>query len=207
MKTLKLYNGKKIQQQEPYIILQTDGSPKPELHTARGFLKGRKWSKEVKLFDINVLELLALKFAILTFTKNLSHLTIHIEVDNKVALAYLLKMGGTRNPQLLKISQTIQNYLLSHQIIITAQYLSSSLNARKDWDSKNATDSSNWKPLQKVYLKITKVFPEQYICLPPGCVTNFTNVWHGSQIRAVSQQMQSSRTGTKCLVLHSHPVV
>ena len=107
MKTLKLYNGKKIQQQEPYIIIQTDGSPKPELHTARGFLKGRKWSKEVKLFDINVLELLALKFAILTFTKNLSHLTIHIEVDNKVALAYLLKMGGTRNPQLLKISQTI----------------------------------------------------------------------------------------------------
>ena len=71
---------------------ENSASPKPELHTAREFWKGRKWSKEVKHFHINVLELSALKFAILTFIKNLSHLTIHIQVDNKVALAYLLKM-------------------------------------------------------------------------------------------------------------------
>ena len=54
-------------------------------------------SKEEKHFHINILELLALKFAILTFTNNLSHLTIHVQVDNKSALAYLLKMGGTRS--------------------------------------------------------------------------------------------------------------
>ena len=60
-----------------------------------------KWSKEEKHFHINAQELLALKFAILTFTKNLSHLAIHVQVDNKVALAYLLKMGCARNPQFL----------------------------------------------------------------------------------------------------------
>ena len=54
-------------------------------------------SKEEKHFHINILELLALKFAILTFTNNLSHLTTHVQVDNKSALAYLLKMGGTRS--------------------------------------------------------------------------------------------------------------
>ena len=37
MKTMKLYNGRKIQQQEPHIIIQRDASPKPELHTAREF--------------------------------------------------------------------------------------------------------------------------------------------------------------------------
>ena len=74
---------------------------------AGGLLQGSfdrgEWSKEDRHFHINVLELLALKFAILTFTKNLSHLIIYVQVDNKVALAYLLKMGGTRGPQLLKL--------------------------------------------------------------------------------------------------------
>ena len=123
----------------------------------KGVSIGGKWSKEEKHFHINVLELLALKFAILTFTKNLSHLTIHVQVDNKVALAYLLKMGGTRSPQLLKISKSIWNYLLSHQITITAEYLPSRLNVRADWESRNATDSSDWKLHQKVDLKITKL--------------------------------------------------
>ena len=90
----------------------------------KGVSTGGKWSKEEKHFYINVLELLALKFAILTFTKNLSHLIKDVQVDNKVTLAYLLKVGGIRSPQLLKISKSIWNYLLSHQVTITAESLS-----------------------------------------------------------------------------------
>ena len=81
---------------------------------------------------------------------------IHVQVDNKVALAYFLKMCGTRSPQLLKISKSIWNYLLSHQITITAEYLPSRLNVRADWEPRNATDSSDWKLHQRVYLKIAK---------------------------------------------------
>ena len=93
----------------------------------KGVSTGRKESKEEKHFHINFLELLASKFAILTFTKNLSHMTIHVQVDNKVVLAYLLKMGGTRSSQLLKISKSIWNYLLSGQITTNAEYLPSRL--------------------------------------------------------------------------------
>ena len=77
---------------------------------------GGKWSKEEKNFQINALELLALKSAILTFTKNLSHLTIYVQVDNKVALAYLLKMSGTRSPQLLSQFEIIY-YLIRSQLL------------------------------------------------------------------------------------------
>ena len=76
------------------------------------FDRGKR-SKKEKPFHINVLELLALKFLILTFTNNLSHLTIHVQVDNKVALTYLLKVGYTHSEQLLKISKSFWNYLLS----------------------------------------------------------------------------------------------
>ena len=51
--------------------------------------------RKEKGHHINVLELMAVKFAILTFTKNLSILTIHIQMDKKVTLSYLLKMEGT----------------------------------------------------------------------------------------------------------------
>ena len=125
-------------------------------HTAREFRQG-ECSKEEKDFQINVLEQLALKSVILTFTKNLSVLTIHVEVDNKVALAYLLKMGGTRNPQLLKSGKLIWNYLLFHKITVTGEYLPSKMNLRADWESKNATDSSAWKFHRKVFLKMTKL--------------------------------------------------
>ena len=53
----------------------------------KGISTGGEWSKEGKHFPINVVELLVLKFAILTFTKNLSHLTIHVQVDHKVAIS------------------------------------------------------------------------------------------------------------------------
>ena len=43
-------------------------------------------------------------------------------------------MGGTRSPQLLKMSKAIWNYLLSHQITITAEYLPNRLNVRADWE-------------------------------------------------------------------------
>ena len=61
----------------------------------KGVSTGGKRSKEDKHFHIHVLELLALKFAILTFSKNLSHLTTQVQVENKIALVLLFKMGGT----------------------------------------------------------------------------------------------------------------
>ena len=44
---------------------------------------------------LKVLELLAIKLAKQTFSKTLKHKAIHLQVDNMVALTYLLKMAGT----------------------------------------------------------------------------------------------------------------
>ena len=161
IENLKLCNWRKIQQRGPHMIIETDASTKGLGAYCKGVSTGGVWSKKEKHFHINILELLLLKFAILTFTKNFSYLTIHVQIDNKVALAYLLKMGGTRSPQLLKIRKSIWNYLLSRKITITAEYLPSRLNVRADWESRNATDSSDWKLHQKVFLKITKVLVTQ----------------------------------------------
>ena len=135
-----LSNGRKIQQQEPQMTVQTDPSTKGWGAHCNGISTGGKWSKKEQQHHINVLELMAVKFAVLTFTKNLSNLSIHIQMDDKVALSYLLKMGGGGgySLELLKINKSIWHYLLSHGIIISAEYLPSKLNVRANWESRNA---------------------------------------------------------------------
>ena len=158
IENIRLSNGRKIQQEEPQMTIQTDGSTKGwEAHCNRISTEG-KWSRKEQGRHINVLELMAVKFAILTFTKNLSNLTIHIQMDNKVALSFLLKMGGTHSLELLKISKSICHYLLSHGIIITAEYLPSKLSVQTDWESRNSRDPSDWKLHQSMFQSIITHF-------------------------------------------------
>ena len=114
------------------MTIQTVASTKGWEAHCKGVSTGWKWSKKEQGYYINVLGLMAVKFAILIFKKNLSNLTIHIQMDNKVVLSYLLKMEGTHSLKLLKISKPICHYLLSHGIIIIAEYLPSKLNVQTD---------------------------------------------------------------------------
>ena len=51
--------------------------------------------------------------------------SVHIQVDSQTALSHLLKIGGTKSQELLRVSKEIWDYLLKHQIMITAEYLPS----------------------------------------------------------------------------------
>ena len=118
---------------------------------------GGSWTNQEKVKHINVLELLAVKLAILTFTKTLKVTLIHLQIDNITALSYLQKMGGTKSPELLEISKQIWEYLISRQIMITTEYLPSKLNLVADRESRNIQDTSDWKLNPQVFQKITKI--------------------------------------------------
>ena len=79
---------------------------------------------------------------------------VHFQIDNTTALLYLVKMGGTENQMLLKLSKEIWQYLLKHQITITAESLPSSLNVEADWQSQNSGDPSEWKLCPKVFQQV-----------------------------------------------------
>ena len=64
-----------------------------------------KWSEKEENLHINFLELIAAKFAIPTFTKEQSNIAIHLQIDNKTALSYLLKMGGYTQHRALERQQ------------------------------------------------------------------------------------------------------
>ena len=77
------------------------------------------------MLHINALELLAIKLALLTFTTSGSIRSIHVQIENKTAISYLLKMGGAQ--------QTITAFVEKD----------SALKAKADWESRNNRDSSD----------------------------------------------------------------
>ena len=61
------------------------------------------------------------------------------------ALSYLLKIAGTKNPELMQISKEIKEFLLRQGITITAEHLPGNLNCKADWESRHQKNSSEWK--------------------------------------------------------------
>ena len=92
-----------------------------------------------------MLELLAVKLALLIFTKNRKIRAIHFHIDNTTALRYLTKMGGVNSLEMFKLVKGVWNYLLSRGITITTEYLPSKLNIIADRESSEKVDSSEWK--------------------------------------------------------------
>ena len=69
-------------------------------------LQRGEFEKEDNL-QINVLEFIAAEFEILTIAKAQSNIVIHLKIDNKTALSYLLKMRDKHNRNFLHISKYI----------------------------------------------------------------------------------------------------
>ena len=88
---------------------------------------------------MNVLELLAIKMALFSFTKGKRVKAIHFQIHKKATLSYLLKMEGTKNENMNRLSKEIWHYLLNHNMAITAEYLSSVLNTVADRESRRKT--------------------------------------------------------------------
>ena len=65
------------------------------------------WSAlEINIY-INIIELLAVKLAIQIFTKYRDVKAIHLQIDNIVALTYLMEMGGTQNLKMAELAKKI----------------------------------------------------------------------------------------------------
>ena len=78
---------------------------------------------------------------------------VHIQVDIMTALSYLLKMEGTKNPDLMQISKEIWEFLLRQGITITVKHLPGNLNCKADWESYHQKNSSEWKLVPSDFLQ------------------------------------------------------
>lgn len=91
MENLRFNNERLIRQKEPNLFIQTDASKSGWGTFCNGMSTGGKWSEKDKSWHINVLKLIA----------GQSNVAIHLQIDKKAALSYLLKMGNSYNRELL----------------------------------------------------------------------------------------------------------
>ena len=96
IKNLEIFNGTSLLKQVPQVVLQTDVSLTDWGAALQGKSIGGTWSFQERKWYINELELLAVKLALQTFLKSQNFTSIHIQMDNIVALTYLKKMGEPR---------------------------------------------------------------------------------------------------------------
>ena len=97
IQNLKYFNGRYLIQAKPQMVLHTDASLKGWGANRMGMETGVKWSDEERKLHVNILELLVVKNAILAFIKKKTINAIHIQIDNKTALSYLLRVRQTRH--------------------------------------------------------------------------------------------------------------
>ena len=131
IESLRFCNDRTFSQLNPQVIIQTYASLTRWGAVYNGVPTSVQWSEEERTLHINVLELLAIKLALVSFSKWKKMKAIHFQKDNKAAWSYLLKMGGTKNDH-IRLIKEIWHYLLNHNMAITAEYLPSVLNIVAD---------------------------------------------------------------------------
>lgn len=87
-------NRKSLINPYPAVIIQSDASKKGWGAVCEKMCIGGIWLSGESQNHINVLELLAVTYAVKAFLKEKSDLQVLVQTDNKTAMTYINKMGG-----------------------------------------------------------------------------------------------------------------
>ena len=117
-----------------------------------------RWSIEEQKCHINELELLAIKFCLQSFCKDLCNKVICIMSDNATAISYVDHMGETKSARCNDIAREIWNWLLGKGIWICANHIPGQENTEADQMSCTFTDHTEWMLFDEIFKKI---------CVPP----------------------------------------
>ena len=162
---LLFYNGRQVIQRRSQVLVQTYASKKGWGASCQGIRTGGPWSSQEESLHINHQELIAINYGIKAIHRVKGSLAYHIQVDNTTALAYLVKMGGSKSLEMTKVSKEIWSYLLQEGITITAEYLPGILNRLADWESRNTRDPSEWKLCPKIFQRLCHIIGTPWIDL------------------------------------------
>ena len=121
---LKMNNGKSILPLEEQDTIFSDTSKQGwGAHLNLAKIGGRwNWEEKVKS-HINWLELKAAFLALQAFLPQLKHQHVQIGIDNKTAMTYINKLGGTRSHRLTSLALEMWNFAADRNLTLSAVYV------------------------------------------------------------------------------------
>ena len=130
--SLENWNGKAVLESTPDMIAETDASLLGWGAVSEGVQTGGLWSEGERMHHINLLELIAGAFAVKTFARHRRNIHMHLKMDNKTAIFYINKMGGTRSHLLAHTACQLWQWCLQRGITLSAKHLPGSSNIIAD---------------------------------------------------------------------------
>ena len=118
-----------------------------------------RWSFEEQLLDINCLELMAIKLAILAYVPlcgDIKH--VRIMSDNTSAISYINKMGGTHCMTQNDLAVEIWEFLAPLGVHISAAHIPGKHNILADKASREFVDAAEWMLPPEIFSGIIEKF-------------------------------------------------
>ena len=137
-------NGQRIMPQTPDMTLTSDASREGWGVTFKETRTGGMWMVEERIHHINYLELKAAFLALQTFASHKHNVHIRMRIDNRTAIAYINKKGGTHSQNLSDLAIQVWEWCLSRGITIKAEHIPGRENHEADSESRKGTESSDW---------------------------------------------------------------
>jgi len=150
------WNGKALLCRQQTMVITSDASLQGWGAVCKGTRTGGPWGHPEQGMHINCLELLAATLAVKTFLKDLTGMTVLLQLDNQTAVAYINNMGGTVSPQLTDLAKTLWMWALARDIILTAEYIPGVVNVVADAESRSMQDRTDWKLHPKLFQQINQ---------------------------------------------------
>lgn len=103
-----------------------------------------RWNREESQLPISVLELRAIRLALLDFNSQVLNCAILVRTDNIAAKAYVNNQDGLKSSALQKEAMKVLKWLESHLLNIRAEHIKGTVDIQADWLSKEIMAPSEW---------------------------------------------------------------
>lgn len=149
-------NGSDIRPPKIEYYLETDSSKSGWGAAFQGENANGRWTESEAKLHINILEIKAVYFALLSLCRSLRNTHLCVKCDNSTAVAYVNKGGSILS--LNSVAKDIWLWCEKRNIHISAVFVSGVRNIRADFLSRHFSDSTEWKLHENVFLKVCQVF-------------------------------------------------
>ena len=156
---------------QPDLVIETDstthgwGCHCPTL----GISTGGPWKTLESCHHINVLELQAAFFALLSICHDKTHIHVKLLVDNTTAVAYIREQGGSKSLECNEMTRKIWMWAYERSIWISIAHIPGKFNCKADHFSRHFQVENEWTCLTNQYfnMQLKKlVIIQILICLP-----------------------------------------
>lgn len=153
IQNVQINSGKAISQGTPDFYLETDASLQGWGAVFHENSTQGRWTECESSYHINVLEILAMKFALLALCRDVKNTHICVKSDNSSAVQYINNFGGSV-VDLHEIAKDIWLWAVENGNFLTAVHVAGKDNIAPDFLSRNFSDTSEWKLKETVFKQI-----------------------------------------------------